>query len=209
MATIKWHEESTKRRIEALVRDVESKSSAEIVVTMRPQSGNYRAADLIFGAIMALLGLCTYVYAPIEFTDDLAPPSIALLFFAGLAFCARVPAIRRLFTPKTTRAAAVRSAAREVFVDQNISCTRDRTGILIYVSTFEKRAEVVVDIGIVRREGDGQPAAAIANIERAIAEGGDIDAFEKAVREFGQWLASTLPPRIDDTNELADEVNVS
>jgi putative membrane protein len=209
MATINWHDETTKRRIENLVREVEAKSSAEIVVTVKPFSGEYRGADVIFGAVAAFVGLCLYVYAPVEFTDDLAPPSIALLFFAAFACSARVPAIRRLFTPQSIRAACTRAAAREAFVDQNIACTRDRTGILIYVSTFEKRAEIVVDIGILRRENDGQPSAAIAKIERVITHGETLDAFEQAVREFGQWLADSLPPRIDDTNELSDEVNVS
>jgi putative membrane protein len=209
MATIAWQNDATKRRIEDLVREVEAKSSAEIVVTVKPFSNTYRAADVTFGAIVALIGLCLYVYAPVEFTDDLAPPSITLLFFAAFACSARVPAIRRWFTPQTLCAASTRAAAREAFVDQNISCTRDRTGILIYISTFEKRAQVVADIGILRRENDDQPAAAIAKIENVIANGGSLEAFEQAVREFGQWLANSLPPRIDDTNELADEVNVS
>ena len=209
MATIAWHDENTKRRVEDLVREIEAKSSAEIVVTVKPHSGSYRAADLIFGAVVALVGLCIYVYAPVEFTDDLAPPSITLLFFAAFMCSARVPAIRRWFTPKQIREACTRAAAREAFVDQNISCTRDRTGVLIYVSTFERRAEVVADIGILRRESDGQPIAAMTKIEKSIAEAGNLEAFEQAMRDFGQWLADSLPPRIDDTNELADEVNVS
>jgi len=209
MAGIAWHEEATKRRVEALVREVEAKSSAELVVAMRPSSGSYRAADLIFGALLALLGLSVYVYAPYEFTDDLAPPSITLLFFAGVAFCAWVPAVRRIFTRERTRAANVRAAAREAFVDQNISVTRDRTGILIYVSTLEKRAEVVVDIGIVRRESEGELKKLCAEIERVVREGRDLAAFEGAVRALGAWLAEALPPRIDDSNELADEVNVA
>jgi len=209
MATIAWHDENTKRRVEDLVREIEAKSSAEIVITVKPYSGSYRAADVIFGAIVALVGLCIYVYAPVEFTDDLAPPSIALLFFAAFTCSARVPAIRRWFTPKKIREACTRAAAREAFVDQNISCTRDRTGILIYVSTFEQRAEVVADIGILRREDDGQPAAGMAKIEKSIAEGGPIEAVEQALGELGEGLAESLPPRIDDTNELADEVNVS
>ena len=209
MATITWHDETTKRRVEDLVREVEAKSSAEIVITVKPFSGSYSAADLIFGSIVALVGLCLYVDAPIEFTDDLAPPSITLLFFAAFACSARVPASRRLFTPKRIRATNTRAAAREAFVDQNIACTRDRTGILIYMSTFEQRAEVVVDIGIIRRENDGQLAAAIAKIQNVITQGKNLETFEQAVREFGQWLADSLPPRIDDTNELADEVNVS
>lgn len=209
MATITWHNEATKHRVEDLVREVEAKSSAEIVITVKPFSGIYRTADVIFGSLVALVGLCLYVYAPIEFTDDLAPPSITLLFFAAFACSARVPALRRLFTPQKIRAASTRAAAREAFVDQNISCTRDRTGILIYVSTFEQRAEIVVDIGIIRRESDGQLAAAITKIENVITQGENLEAFEQAVRELGQWLADSLPPRIDDTNELADEVNVS
>lgn len=209
MATITWHDPKTKQRIEDLVREIEAQSSAEIVVSVKPFSGDYRAADLIFGALVALVGLCVYVYAPIEFTDDLAPPSIVLLFLAAFACSARVPAIRRWLTPNAIQAAYTRAAAREVFVDQNISCTRDRTGILIYVSTFERRLEVVPDIGILRRENDGQPGMLIRNIENVITRGGTLDAFEQAVRELGTWLADSLPPRIDDTNELADEVNVS
>ena len=112
MAKIAWHDEVTRRKVEALVREVESKSSAEIVVTVRPRSGSYRAADFIFGALVALAGLCVYVYAPTEFTDDLAPPSIVLLFFAGMAFAARVPALQRLLTPRKIRAANVRADER-------------------------------------------------------------------------------------------------
>lgn len=209
MAAIAWHDPNTKLRIESLVREVEGKSSAEIVVTVKPSSGSYRAADVIFGSLVALVGLCLYVYAPIEFTDDLAPPTIALAFFAGFFCSSHVPAIRRFFSSKTTMAANTRSAAREAFVDQNISCTRDRTGILIYVSTFEKRAEVVADIGILRREAEGQPQKALSHIENTLAQGASLDVFEQSVRDLGHWLAESLPPRMDDTNELSDEVNVS
>jgi len=209
MAMIAWHEESTKRRIEALVRAVESKSSAEVVVTVRARSGSYRAADLICGVILAFIGLSAYVYAPVEFTDDLAPPAIALLFASGVAFSARVPAIRRLLSPKTALEESVRAAARAAFVDQGISCTRDRTGILLFVSMFERRAEVIIDIGIVRREDDLGPRKQIEEIERIAAGGGDLDALERAIEELGGWLGNALPPRLDDTNELADEVNVS
>ncbi|HMY19500.1 MAG TPA: hypothetical protein PKA58_24415, partial [Polyangium sp.] len=61
MSTIAWHDEAIKRRIEELIHEVESKSSAEIVVTVKPRSGDYRSADLTFAAIMALVGLCIYV----------------------------------------------------------------------------------------------------------------------------------------------------
>lgn len=209
MAAIQWQKEATKQKVEALVREIESKSSAEIVVTVRPFSGNYRAADLTVASILAFFMLTVYVYAPTEFTDDLAPPSILLTFFAGLFCAARVPFLRRVFSPKAVKQANVRDAAASAFVDQGISCTRDRTGILIYISRLERRAEIVVDIGILRRQGEGEPDAAIAEIKRVIEAGEDLETFEKAVRRLGVFLTENLPPRLDDQNELADEVNVA
>jgi len=207
MTTIAWHEENTKRTVEDLVREVESKSSAELVVIVKPRSGNYLAADLIVGLLLAFLGLCFYVYSPLEFTDDLAPPSILLLFVAGAFVCSRVPAIRRLFSSKTTRQTNVRAAAREAFVDAGISCTRDRTGILLYVSTFERRAEIVADIGVLRREQGDALKKLFADIEGSVAS--NQEALETSLRALGVWLGEALPPRLDDTNELSDEVQVS
>lgn len=209
MGAIAWHAESTKQRLEALVREVESKSSAELVLVVRPQSGSYRAADLTLASIFAFFMLCIYVYAPIEFTDDLAPPSILLVFFAAFFFSSRVPAARRLLSRKRQRQAQTHDAACAAFVAQGISCTRDRTGILIYVSKLEQSAEVIVDIGILRREDDHEPSAAIRQIKHVIESGQDLEALEKAIRKLGTFLAEKLPPRLDDQNELADEVNVA
>ncbi|MFO0756073.1 MAG: hypothetical protein U0359_06260 [Byssovorax sp.] len=206
---IAWHDPSTRERLKALVREVEAQSAAELVLTVRPSSGDDRAADLLFAAVLAFAGLCVYVYAPWEFTDDLTPPSILALFLGGYVFSSRVPAVRRLFSRRAQREARVRAAARAAFVDQGIASTRDRTGILIYVSLFERAAEVVVDIGVLRRESEGQPAAAIEAIARVVREGGDLPAFEAAVRDLGAFLAGALPPRLDDQNELSDEVNVA
>ena len=209
MSAIEWHAESTQKRIEALVREVEAKSSAELVVMVRPHSGHYRAADLTLASTFAFVMLCIYVYAPTEFTDDLAPPSILLVFLAAFFFSSRVPLMRRLLSSKKQRQSQTHDAACAAFVEQGISCTRDRTGILIYVSKLERCAEVIVDIGILRRESEGEPSSAIAEIQRVIASNGDLDAFEKAVRKLGLFLSEKLPPRLDDQNELADEVNVA
>ena len=42
----------------------------------------------------------------------------------------------------------MRTAARAAFVDQGISRTRGRTGILVFVSLFEREVEVVADVGV-------------------------------------------------------------
>ncbi|MDC3961101.1 hypothetical protein [Polyangium jinanense] len=207
MASISWRKDGAERaQIESLIKEVETMCSAEIVITVRPRSGAYRQADYLFGAICAFVGLCVYIYAPPEFTDDLVPPALLLLFVAGAVFCANVAPLRRLLLPKALQARQVRAAAREAFLDQGIAGTRDRTGILIYISVFERRAEVITDIGILRRESDGQPAEAIRGIERAVTECLPMEGFVSAVRGLCAWLKESLPPRADDINELSDEV---
>ncbi|MRG92387.1 TPM domain-containing protein [Polyangium spumosum] len=207
MASISWRNDGPEReQVEGLIKEIEATCSAEIVVTVRPRSGVYRQADHLFGAICAFLGLCVYIYAPTEFTDDLVPPALLLLFVAGAVFCANVAPLRRLLLSEALMARQVRSAAREAFLDQGIAGTRDRTGILIYISVFERRAEVVTDIGILRRESEDQPGRAIREIERAVAERLPMEGFAAAVRGLGAWLKEALPPRVDDINELSDEV---
>ncbi len=203
-----WHDDDTRRKVTALVVEVEAKSAAEIVVAVRPRSGDYRHADLAFGAIAAFLALCVYVYAPQEFADDLVPPALLLFFAACVVFAAHVAPLRRLLTARAARAANVRTAARAAFVDQRVSATRDRTGILVFVSVFERRAEIVADLGVLRRAEGDQPARAFAEIERTVAEGLPYEAFAQAVRGLGAWLADALPARADDENELDDAPRV-
>lgn len=209
MSGVAWHDPAVRRAVTDLVREVEARSAVELVVTVRPRSGDYRHADLAFAAIVTFVALCVYVYAPQEFADDLVPPALALLFGAAAAFSAHVPPVRRLFGSSAARAEAVRVAARAAFVDQRVSATRDRTGVLVYVSLFERRAAIVADLGVLRRAAGGEPERAFAAIERAIADQRSLDDVAAAVRALGDWLATALPPRADDENELDDAPRIA
>jgi len=163
---------------------------------------------VLFGALAAFAGLCVYVYSETEFSDDWTPPFLIALFILAALVAARTRRIRRWLTPTSERHAAVRAAAREAFVDQGIAATRDRTGLLIYVNVFEQRAEVVLDLGLLRRDTDGALARKIDAVAATIRDGADLDAFEAAVREVGGLCAALCPPRADDVNELPDAPDV-
>ena len=96
--------------------------------------------------------------------------------------------------------ARLRAAAREAFVDQGVSRTRRRTGILVYVSTFERRVEIVADIRVDTKLVDAEVRA----LAEAVAHGPDLDAFVEALRRFGPALARALPRGADQVNELPD-----
>jgi putative membrane protein len=60
--------------------------------------------------------------------------------------------VRRLLVLPARKIGAVRQAARGAFFDHRVSRTHGRTGILLYVSVFERRVEVVPDAGIEQDE---------------------------------------------------------
>jgi putative membrane protein len=101
----------------------------------------------------------------------------------------------------------VRQRAEEQFMAKNLHATRERTGVLIYVSAAERMAELVADEGIdaVVAPGtwDRAMAALVAGLKRGEAAAG----FVAAIRQCGAVLAERFPARADDNpNELADAV---
>lgn len=185
---------------------VELRTSAEVVVTVRKTSGHYGQADATLGAVMMMVGLLVFLYHPAPFDEDLFPLVEVAFFAVGVVFSRALPPLRRLLTPRQVRLDAVRAAARAAFVDQGITRTRDRTGILLYVSLFEKKLEVVTDLGVpVEPMGEGWRQALVP-LHQA-AEAVDVASFIKAIEGLAPPLEKALPRSEDDVNELSDEVN--
>lgn len=200
-----WLEQAARERVERAVVQAERKTSAEIVVTVRQSSGQYRAADLLFGSLVAFTGLLVYIYHPAEFTDDLVPPALLLLFGVAAGLSSQLSFLRRWLTPRRVLEENVRRAAVTEFYEQRISATRDRTGILIYVSLLERLVEVVPDVGVDPRRLGDDGSSAIASL-RGVAREGDVDALVQSLGRLSDALGRTLPRAEDDVNELPDGV---
>lgn len=197
--------EEAKIRVAEKIGAIEKKTAAEIVVTMRKRSGDYRAADLTVGAIVAAAFLCVFLYHPEEFDFTYFPVEQAIAFAVGAFLCANVPPLRRFFVSTATRHENVARAARALFVDRGVSKTRARTGVLVYLSAFERDAEVVLDVGIDPEKlgaGYGSACAAL----RAASTRGRLDELLSALDALGEVLAAAHPVTEDDVDELSNEV---
>jgi putative membrane protein len=195
------------RRLGEAVREVESRSAAEVVVEVRARSGSYAHADARFAAFLALVSLAVLVYMP--FT---VPPVAVLLdpvaFYAvGLAAARRSDALRRLFTKERERLQVVRTHAAALFHDRGIANTSAETGLLLYVSLLERRLEVLADRGLLRQvdPNDWNAALAELHVERRL----DPDAVLAAIRRLGAILERDVPAGAANADELSNEVSVS
>jgi len=194
-----------KGKAKAAIEHVEKHTSAELVVTVRRESGFYRYADYLFGFGVAFVTLFGLLFLPQEFAVEIMPLDVALGFILGTLISMAVSPLRRLLARRVHMSDAVAKAARAAFVDQGISRTSGRNGMLVYVSAFERRVEVVCDVGIRTAEFGDAWVEWAKRLDAAVASM-NTDSFLGTLRELGQLLGPSMPRRADDVNELADDV---
>jgi putative membrane protein len=218
--------------IEAAVRDAEAKTTGEIYCVVTEESSHYGETAIAWAAGVALLGPALLLLAGVEVTipdpftswsasDVGAAITSAVrraligaivtqgVLFVVTALIASIPPVRRLLTPRSLKRLRVQRRAAEQFIAKNLHLTRERTGVLIYVSLGERMAELIADDGIADHVDshvwDKAMAALTEGLRRGDAEAG----FVAAVRLCGEVLAEKFPARPgDNPDELPNAVVV-
>lgn len=197
----------TAAEITAAVKKVEGQTAAEVVVSIRSISGDYRFFDCMVGFGVALAGLLPLVFLQasqtLPLTVFLAVVSIG--FVGGAFFTYVAKPLRRLLAGPSLCEENVRRSARAAFYDLTISKTKGRYGLLVYVSQFEKLVEVTTDLAIDTVALGSAWNECVSALKTAVADD-DGDRFIAAVGALGPVLAKAHPVRADDENELPDEV---
>ncbi len=201
MSERSFYEDRAKREAQAAVEAIEAQTSAEIVVCLRGSSGGYRDADYLFGLLSALgaLLVLTFVARPAQVGS--VPAGAVAAFLLGAVVSANVAPVRRLLLFRRRMIHEVRTAARAEFVDMGVSRTEGRTGILLYISMFERRVEVVPDIGVDTRALGPEWKAAVAALERSLDSGPDVGRLVAAMRGLGPVLGRGLPREAGEEGE--------
>src|SRR5262245_14865792 len=79
------------------VTDAERTTAAEVVVVVRPCSGNYRDVDFLFGAAVAWLTLLGILFSPVYIPPASVPVETAVVFAVAAWVCS-VSLLRRWLT---------------------------------------------------------------------------------------------------------------
>ena len=203
------------QQIQQAVKQAESTSGGEIVPVLARQSSFYETAFWRTGFLFALLAgaLLSALYL---FTDYLLllPPYLWLLIvlivgLLGALLAQWIPSVKRLFIGKAMQEARVLDQAKDMFYDHGISFTEQRTGVLIYISFFERRAVILADVGINELVPTGAWDTIVDQLTAGIKEGQRTDSISEAILACGQLLEESGVQRaVEDGNELSDEVHL-
>jgi putative membrane protein len=205
MGTSAFTDKAAKAEVAQAIREIERATSAEVVVAVRASSGHYRHTDYIVGFALSFAALLFFLFDSHEFSIDWMPLDTAFAFALGTFLSASAPPLRRALTSRRLMRANVRTAARATFFDLGISKTSGRTGILVYVSMFERGVDCLADVGVDAAVLGAPFTAAIAALDAALRRGPSFPRFAEALRTMGPILGKAMPRLADDINELPDE----
>ncbi len=215
--------EADSARVGAAVAAAEASSDGEIVTVVAAESDTYNDVVLHWAVLALFLVLALVAALPGFFLLALdriaggwdswtAGELLAILLF-GLAatfLIARwlfgLRSIRLALTPVGTKARRVLRRALLLFRLGTENRTRAKTGVLLYLSLAERRAEIVADAAITSKVAPDVWGAAMAALIDAVKDGRPGDGMVECVGMIGKILAEHFPRSADDTNELPDRL---
>ncbi len=217
-------DDAGRKLVSEAVRKAEANTAGEIVTIMSEQSDSYADVALAWAAAIALLALCvlaTFTGFYLNLWDRLfgnwvqewtprevmgIAALVATLKFLGTWLILQWRPFRLWLVPGPIKHARVRARAVTCFKVGAERRTQGRTGILIYLSLAERRAEIVADSSIASQVPAEVWGDALAALLVQIKAGHMAEGLAQAVEKVGVVLAEHFPRADDDQNEIPDRL---
>jgi putative membrane protein len=199
--------EADHARVAAAIRAAETQTDGEIYAVLARRSDNYFAPAVSVAAILSAVICALFMHYYWVQADTLVfIAAFAAAWALALAILWFFADVCRFLVPRNTLYRRAHQNAANQFLARNIHLTKNRTGILLFVSVEERYAEVLadeaIDLRVAQEEWNGIVATLIEHArDKQFAEG-----FLKATAASGALLAQHFPKSHDDINELDDHL---
>jgi putative membrane protein len=212
------------QRVTEAVAKAERESDGEIVTIVARRSDAYHDVALHYAILFMLLVPAIWAVVPQHWIDwwsalllgwnaEMSRPFVMLILFGKLIAAFLVVRLllnyrplRLALTPGNTKSRRVHRRAVELFRASCEMKTRGRTGVLIYLSLEERRAEIVADRAIAEKVEPEVWGEAMAILVDEVKQGRPGQGLTLAVEKVGAVLAPLLPPTLGNPDELPNRV---
>lgn len=217
-------------QVKAAVRAAEAQTRGELYCVIAAESSDYRETPFLWAGLAALAAPAILLVAGVQVSvpDAFAPWTAAqagaaveravrgaltatlilqAVLFVLVAAIGSLSPVRVFMTPRSVKKDRARRHAEELFLARNLHQTRERTGVLIFVSEAEHAAEIIADEGIAAVVDQSEWDAAIAALVTEAKAGRLGEGLARAVGMVGEILGRHFPAdQADNPNELPDAV---
>lgn len=213
-----------RRLIAEAVSEAESATSGEIVTVLADRSDGYTDVALLWAVGAAFTAMSVFAAFPQPFLDlwdaliggwghewttgELASMVIALglIKFIAVMLVQQWEPLRFALIPGPTKSIRVHNQAVRQFKVGADRRTTGRTGVLIYLSMREHRAEIVADESIAAIVSAEVWGEAMGDMLALIRKGLTAEGLAVGIRDVGFVLAEHFPRGAEDVNELPDRL---
>jgi len=210
--------------VTAAVAAAEARTSGEIVTVVAAQSNDYDDVALVWASVIAFIAMSVIALFPDFFRakydwvtggwgHELTANqwlgtviAVGVIKWIGMWLILLWRPLRLWLTPRAILASRVRARAVDLFKVGTEAKTQGRTGVLLYLSLKEHRADIVADQAIAAKvspEVWGDAMSALIDHVRAGRPG---EGMAEAVRQMGVVLAEHFPRGSENPNELPDRL---
>jgi putative membrane protein len=192
--------------VTAAIHEAEKRTSGQIVCVLARASSDYAHIPILWASALALIAPWPMIALTPWSVQRIFLIQIAVFLVAGLAF-SWMP-LRLALVPRAVKRSRAHSAALEQFVVRRVAHTKNRTGVLIFVSLAERYARIIADDGIAQKVHAPEWQGAIDALVSHMRAGRISAGFAAAIERCGAVLAAHAPPD-GSANELPDRLYVT
>ncbi len=202
-------------RIKAAVRKAEEKISGEIVPVFVERSGyytiaNYRGAMIASALVFLIIIVLDRRIPALAIYDPLFIfVAVVLGGLIGAIVTHSLDPLKRVMLSQTHMDQATRKRAENAFLEEEVFNTRHRTGIMVFISFFEREVIIMADRGISKVVDQKEWDHMVRNIVENIRMGKVTEGIEDAILRCGNILLEKgFIKTPDDINELRDDLRI-
>lgn len=217
-------DDAGRRLVAEAVTEAESATSGEIVTVLADRSDGYTDVALLWATAAAFTTMSVFAALPLPFlrlwdsliggwghewtTGELASMVIGLglVTFLFVMLVQQWEALKFALIPGPAKTARVHDQAVRQFKVGAERRTTGHTGVMIYLSMREHRAEIVADESIAQLVPAEVWGEAMGDMLDEIRKGCIAEGLAVGIRDVGFVLAQHFPRGEDDVNELPDRL---
>lgn len=194
-----------KQHIESLIKEVEHKSSAELVAVITKKSSHYQLLALFVSLLfMASISILLIVLTAIS-TQMLL--MIQVITLCGSYFVLESKTALLLFLmPKALKYQTASKVANDHFQKLGLHLTQTKQAIMFFVSIEEKYVEIITDSKIKEQIKDELWQEIVDAFIKDVQNKNIYQGYARAIQSCGTLLIEKFPIKADDINELSNEI---
>lgn len=194
------------------IAETEKQTGAQIVLASVMRSDSYVEipwkAFAIGVSIASVVTICLDLFVLHWLTETLILFSVSTILASGAIFAllsVLFPGFARLFLSSDRKEVETLQYAQSLFLSHELFSTRERRGILLLVSQFERQVVILPDKGVRDLLSDKVLKLVISNMTLHLRRNEIKQAMETGLSGIHTALNSTVPGG-DGKNELSDEI---